>query len=163
MSVFISHSTKDDAVVAEIRRALESRRIEVWADSQRLAPGNLLEPKVVAAIDACTHCIAILSRDAVNSPWVRKEIAHAVKAGKPVIPVMLPGIEVGALGLWFAEEPVGLRIEVGPGGVAAALPQLLAGLGLALPADAAPPVVPPAVPIADLVLELRNPAIDTSD
>jgi serine/threonine protein kinase len=39
--VFISHSTKDDPVVADLRRTLELLSIEVWADSRRLGGGGM--------------------------------------------------------------------------------------------------------------------------
>src|ERR1700730_4520101 len=111
---FISHSSKDDRVVSDLRLAFERLNIEVWTDSQRLTGGDLLTPVVMDAIGKTTHFLAILSTNAINSPWVRKEINHALSLRKKVIPVLLPGIEPAALGLWFPEEPVGVKIEIGP-------------------------------------------------
>ncbi|MGD0774121.1 MAG: tetratricopeptide repeat protein [Candidatus Solibacter sp.] len=162
-SVFISHSSQDDQVVAEIRQALEGLRIETWADSQRLAGGDELEPSIKKAIESASHFLAILSPNAINSAWVAKEIKHALKVGKNVIPVLLPGIKPSALHLWFGKEPVAVKLGVGPGAVSAALPGLLAALGERLPDEASPPVPARAAPIADLVLELTDPAIDTAE
>ena len=39
---------------------------------------------------AATHVLAILSLAAVHSAWVRKEVQQSLKAGKPMIPVLLP-------------------------------------------------------------------------
>ena len=72
------------------RRALESRGIRAWADSQQLVGGDALEPKVLQAIAQATHVLAILSLAAVHSAWVRKEVQQSLKAGKPMIPVLLP-------------------------------------------------------------------------
>ena len=130
-------STTDDRMVSDLRQAFERLNIEVWTDSQRLTGGELLEPAVMDAIGKANYFLAILSPNAVNSPWVRKEIDRAIDLGKKVIPVLLPGIEPAALGLWFREEPVGMKLRVAPGGVSAALPDLLAALGERLPSESA--------------------------
>ncbi|MBZ5618687.1 MAG: tetratricopeptide repeat protein [Acidobacteriia bacterium] len=160
--VFVSHSGKDDEVVAELRLALEGLKIEAWTDSQRLAGGDKLKPAIRKAIEEASHFVAILGLHAINSAWVFKEIKYALKRRKKVIPVLLPGIEPSALHLWFGEEPVGVKLIVGPGGVSAAFPGLLAALGERLPEDGAPPVEAQLDPIAELVLELSDPAIDLS-
>jgi tetratricopeptide (TPR) repeat protein len=164
--VFISHSAKDGRVVAEIRQALESLGMEIWtdvqADVQAPAGGDKLSPAITAAIERATHFLAIMGPNAVNAPLVRIEIAHALKAGKRVIPVMLPGVEPAASPFWFAEEPVAVKIAVAPGGVAAALPHLLAALG-EFPAAPEAALVPSAAPIADLVLVLTDPTLDHSE
>jgi hypothetical protein len=40
--IFISHATKDDAFVAELRQALELRGLTVWVDSRNLRGGDQL-------------------------------------------------------------------------------------------------------------------------
>lgn len=167
--VFISHATKDDAVVGEIRRALEGQGLSVWVDSRELAGGDPLEREVRDAISGARHFLAVLSPAAVSSAWVRKEIEYARQVQKErgaafrVIPILLPGIEPSALPLWFGEEPVGIKIALGPGGVQAALPDLLAALGVILPADHEPAHRPAAVPLADLVLALQEPTIEVGE
>jgi len=163
--VFISHTTADDAVVAEIRIALGRAGVEVWADSQRLSGGDLLEPRIREAIETAQHFIAVLSTPAINSTWVAREVKYALEVQKKrtdgfkVIPVLLPPIEPSALGLWFGEEPVAVRIQVGPGGIAAAMPDLLAALGLQLPTERESPSTVGAAPIADLLLALTQPTM----
>jgi tetratricopeptide (TPR) repeat protein len=161
--VFVSHSSKDDRFVSDLRLALEGLHIEVWTDSQRLAGGDLLTLAVLDAIGRASHVLAILSPNAINSPWVRKEIDYAAGLRKKVIPVLLPGIEPAALGLWFREEPVGVKVQVGPGGVSAALPALLAAVDERLPGEIVANVQAQLAPMADLVLDLADPAISTSD
>ena len=167
--IFISHSGKDDVVVAEFRKTLELLGLEVWTDSQRLVPGDKLKPTIQKEIERASHFLAILSPHSINSAWVFKEIKHALEVQKKrgedykVIPVMLPGIEPPALRLWFGEEPVAVQFAVGPGGLTAALPAILAAIGEQLPVDPTPPVEAPQTPIADLVLELTDPSLDTSE
>src|SRR5208337_1920407 len=78
------------------------------------------------------------------------------KSGYKVIPILLPGIEQKALGLWFDKEPLAIKITVGPGGIEQALPSLFAALGERLPDDLQPTDVKEAVPVADLILRLSD-------
>jgi tetratricopeptide (TPR) repeat protein len=162
--LFISHSSKDDAFVKELRRALESLGLSIWVDSREMAGGAKLQPEVERAIEAARSFLAVLSPNAVNSPWVRKEIEKGLEVergrkddGYRVVPLLLPGIEPSALALWFDEEPVGVQVEMTKvGGLAEALPALLAALGERLPddvqriADIAPP------PVEELILKLDD-------
>jgi tetratricopeptide (TPR) repeat protein len=161
--VFISHSTKDDRVVSDIRQALERLRIEVWTDSQRLTGGDPLAPTDMEAIGKADYLLAILSPNAVNSTWIPKEIQRGLDLRKKVIPILLPGTEPSALGLWFREEPLGVKLVVGAGGISAALPDLLAALGERLPSETIANLQAQLAPIADLVLELADPSISLSD
>src|SRR5438128_536786 len=126
--VFISHASKDDAFVKELRLALEGHGIPVWVDSRYLRGGSKLAPEISEAIEHASQVIAVLSPDTINSPWVRTEIIKALEVEKHrkaedyrVIPLMLPGIEPSALSNWFDEEPVGVRIGVKAGSLSEAL------------------------------------------
>jgi hypothetical protein len=112
MAIFISHSTADDDFVADLRRRLEAHGLPVWVDSRQLRGGDKLNPAIEQAIRAADHCVVVLGPRTVNSPWVRREIhqAEAVareREGFQVVPLLLDGIEPGALALWFEEEPRG--------------------------------------------------------
>ena len=117
--IFISHATKDDDFVKQLRLALEAQNLPVWVDSRNLRGGAKLAPEIDAAIEIARQTIVVLSPNTVNSPWVRKEINKALEVerqkkefGYRVIPLLLPGIEPSALPLWFDEEPVGIRVEL---------------------------------------------------
>ncbi len=166
---FISHASADDAFVAELRQALEALHLPVWVDSRNLRGGSKLAPEISAAIEQARHVLVVLSPSTVNSPWVRREIAEALAAekrkadGYRVIPLLLPGITPGALGTWFDEETVAVPIEVGTGGLSAALPAILAALGERLPADHQPFEATDARPVEELVLALSDPRIELSE
>ena len=89
--------------------------------------------------------LVVLSPQTVNSPWVRREVHKALEVEKQggtdgyrVIPLLLPGLTVGALGNWFDEEPVAVPIQLTPGGLSVAMPAILAALGERLPTDHQP-------------------------
>lgn len=166
--IFISHASEDDNFVAELRQTLEGLGLSVWVDSRNLRGGDKLHPEIARAIEEARQVIVVLSPQTVNSRWVRWEIRKALEVekcrageGYRVIPLLLPGIEPSALGLWFNEEPLAVPVQLGPGGLAEALPEILAALGERLPTDreALQAVTPP--PVADLVLELSDPRIET--
>jgi len=140
-TIFISHSSKDDGFVKELRQYLEALQLEVWADSRKLAGGDVLEPEIKKAIADARAFILVLSPNTINSAWVLKETKAALIEKKNqgdayrVIPLLLPGVEPAALGLYFQEEPVGVKVEFGPGGVVEALPAIMAALGERLSDD----------------------------
>ncbi len=68
--VFISHATRDDAFVSELRLALEGLRLPVWVDSRNLRGGNALDPAIAQAIEQAHQVIVVLSPQTINSPWV---------------------------------------------------------------------------------------------
>jgi tetratricopeptide (TPR) repeat protein len=160
--LFISHASADDAFVADLRKALEDLRIPVWVDSRSLQPGGKLAPEIEGAIKDAESFLVVLSPATVNSPWVRREIARSLEVergrkadGYRVIPLLLPGIAPGALGTWFEEEPV--AVTIGPGGLKAALPDILAALGKRLPSDPQTFEQTDAKPVEELVLSLTDP------
>ncbi|HEY2737050.1 MAG TPA: CHAT domain-containing protein, partial [Thermoanaerobaculia bacterium] len=168
--IFISHASADDSFVAALRRELEARQIPLWVDSRVLRAGDKLAPEIEKAIETASQVIVVLSPQTVNSAWVRREIKQALAVekrrtaeGYRVIPLLLPGLTVGALGTWFEEEPVAVPIEVGPIGLSAALPALLAALGERLPTDPQPFEEPDARPVEELVLKLTDPAFETAE
>lgn len=142
--IFISHATADGAFVRQLRDALEGRGLPVWVDSQKLRGGDKLAAEIAAAIEAARAVIVVLGPETVNSPWVRQEIRQALTVEQQrkasgddeyrVIPVLLPGIEPAALGLWFGDEPqaepLAVLVELETGAMDEALPAILAALGV---------------------------------
>ncbi len=49
--VFISHSTRDDDVVSQIRTALEGLGVPTWVDSRRLTAGAQDDDEVPGLVD----------------------------------------------------------------------------------------------------------------
>jgi len=165
--IFVSHASADDEFVAELRQRLEERGLAVWVDSRQLRGGDGLAREVEAAIAGAPQVVVVLSRDTVNSPWVAREVDKALEVqrergdGYRVIPLLRPGITVQALGLWFPEEPV--AVVIGPDGLAAAMPQLLAALGERLPTDPEEFITPVAGAVEELILRLSDPRMVTRD
>jgi tetratricopeptide (TPR) repeat protein len=168
--IFISHSSKDDHFVKGLREALESYGLTVWVDSRNLHGGAKLAREIEDAIAQARQFIAVISTNTINSLWVRQEIQKALEVeqqrkdeGYRVIPLLLPGVEPTALPLWFAEEPVGIPINIKVGGLGEALPALLAALGERLPTDHQPIEDVASQSVEELILRLDDLKIETKD
>ena len=77
--LFISHSSKDDAFVRELRQMLADHGHDGWIDSRELRGGDPLWPEIQSAIEAASAYAVVVSTDALQSTWVGKELMHALK------------------------------------------------------------------------------------
>jgi hypothetical protein len=164
--IFISHSSKDDPFVAELRQALELRSLTVWVDSRRLRAGDQLTPEIEQAISEAFAVTVVVSQNSLNSEWVHDEVAYArriqSKRGAdefPIIPLLLPGMTEAVLRSFFPRKavPVAIKIGEGPGALEAAMTDLLAALGERLPTDPKRHEDVAARPVAELLLRMTDP------
>jgi hypothetical protein len=72
--VFISYKREDHAWAKKLEDSLRSKGLEPWLDDQRLQPGLQWEPKLVADLYKSQHLVALWSKEAAFSEWVRREI-----------------------------------------------------------------------------------------
>ncbi len=159
LSLFISHSSKDDPAVREIRQALQGLGVEVWADSERLAGGALLDASLQQAIKACSHFPVLLTRDSLNSEWVEKEVVIAKAAGRKLIPLVRSSVGHVEVRRLLGQDTVLIPLGDGPAAASEAMPAILAALGMQLPTETIHRVQSQMAPLADLVLELIHPAM----
>ncbi|HEX6083534.1 MAG TPA: TIR domain-containing protein, partial [Thermoanaerobaculia bacterium] len=161
--VFISHSSKDDAFVRELRESLAYHDQDAWIDSRELRGGDPLWAEIQAAIESASGYAVVVSPDSLQSKWVGKELQHALNVQRqrgrdqyPVIPLSLDGTNLGVTEALFDEEPIYVPVSSAAGGIDAALNAILVALGKRLPADAAAAEQPKAEPLEELVLELTD-------
>lgn len=168
-TVFVSHTSSNNAFVAALRHRLEFRGYTVLEDSQ-FVPGEVLPTAVRDCLDRAPMVIAVGSTEATGSHWVRRELRYARQQGKRIIPLLLPKSSTAQLREilelpepaatddlqdWPAEL-IGIRVQEGAGGLDALLPALLDALeGRGGGGQIDPGQARPAVPLADLVLRLR--------
>ncbi len=163
--VFISHSTKDDELVGELREALERLGYLTWTDSRALTAGDELEPTIRRAIVEAVHLVVVFSVQALNSPWVAREIAlgleqAATRPGFKVIPLLIPPLELGALRPLFPAERIALPFDPARDTVTDLIARLREAFGDALPADRELSPQPAAAPLAELVVDLTQLAVE---
>lgn len=161
--LFISHSSRDDNFVRDLRAALADQGLQGWIDSRQLRGGDPLWPEIQKAIEDAAGYVVVVSTDSLQSKWVGKELIHALavrdERGKekfPVVPLSLNGTKLGVLEGFFNEEPIYISVSSDAGGVEAAMNALLVALGKRLPADIPATAQPNAEPLEELVLELTD-------
>ena len=161
--LFISHSSKDDAFVRDLRAVLADQGQDVWIDSRELRGGDPLETEIQKAIDDATAFAVVVSPNAFLSKWVARELRYALGAqqqpGKDKFRVIALSIDGTALGVFedfFDEELIFVPVTSAAGGAEAAVDPILVALGIRNPHDTEPTPQPRAEPLEELVLELTD-------
>ena len=99
--VFLSHSSADAASAKAVARLLRNAGLAVWLDLDQLAPGDLWQPALEAALKASTHFVVLVGATGVQR-WIDREVRYAVDrntidANYRVIPLLGPGANEDAL------------------------------------------------------------------
>ena len=92
--VFISHSHRDHSFAERLAHDLAIRGVDVWYSEWEMKPGDSLIRKVAEGIVSSGVMIVLLSENSVNSEWVEKELALAMrdslaKMGVRILPVLI--------------------------------------------------------------------------
>jgi TolB protein len=109
---FMSYSREDASHQKRIINELRQRGIHVWVDTENLIPGSpAWEREIERAIRSATGIIALLSPDANNSEWVRREISFAEQNDKRIFPVLIRGDEDDSIPLRLSSHQ---RVDLRP-------------------------------------------------
>ena len=96
--IFVSYSSKDQALADKLVRALEHRCLSCWISSRDIKPGMDFQAAIVAGLEASRAVLLLLSRNANLSKELPKELSLASSQGRPIIPVRLEDVApAGAL------------------------------------------------------------------
>ena len=96
--IFISYRRQGGDLAAKlICEALKNRGYTVFYDYDSLS-GGYFDDRIFQAIEGCGDFILVLPENSLDrceneDDWVRQEIAHALKLGKNIVPVMLDGFK----------------------------------------------------------------------
>src|SRR5262249_54142003 len=86
--VFISYSRTDKAFVQRLAAALKATQRTVWVDWHDILPTEDFLQAIYAGIDAASAFVFVLSPDSLRSEACFKEVLHAVKGKKRIIPLV---------------------------------------------------------------------------
>ena len=92
--VFLCHNSRDKAVVREIRDLLEHARVNTWIDEKNIPLGVPWFKHIFNHIDDFSTAIVFLGPfgvGAVQEQEIVQVLTEFEKAGKRVIPLLLPG------------------------------------------------------------------------
>ena len=92
MKVFISHSSKDDALAGQIVSYLESAGFDVWYDKREIMPGDNRGDKIAQGLRESDAMVVLLTENALGAEFMRRDIDYALSQ-KPfrrrVVPVFV--------------------------------------------------------------------------
>jgi TIR domain-containing protein len=93
LNLFLSHASEDKEIVRRFGAGL-SAPLRVWIDEGELRTGDRFPASLQAAIgEQCDFVVVFLSRPALDSAWVRRELAWALERESQVdasVPYVLP-------------------------------------------------------------------------
>jgi len=96
-SVFVSYRRDDGAVALFIASKLEAKGRGVFIDVSSL-PAGPFDESLLRAIANAPDFVVVLSPNALDrcvddQDWMRREISHAIKTSRNIIPVFMPGFK----------------------------------------------------------------------
>jgi hypothetical protein len=102
--VFISHSTSDQRLVITLANLISKFGIKVSVAEWYLTPGKRLDKKVFEEINKSSCVVVLLTKDGIRSNWMQQEIGYALRAKKPLIPIVEKGVRAKDLGALQGSE-----------------------------------------------------------
>src|SRR5271154_5942501 len=87
--VFISYASADAAIAQKVCAALEAAGISCWIAPRDVMPGTLYANGIVGALDESKILVLILSKDAVASAHVDRELERATSKRHPIVALRL--------------------------------------------------------------------------
>lgn len=92
MKVFISHSSKDEALASKVVSSLERAGLEVWYDKREIMPGDNWGDKIAEGLRESDAMVVLFTPSALESDFMRRDIDYALSQ-KPfkrrVVPVLV--------------------------------------------------------------------------
>jgi hypothetical protein len=89
--LFICYSHgPDDGYVQRLGGYLREARLPFWYDRE-VVSGDRWADVIRGKIDNCAAILVVMTPEAEESRWVAREIAHAERISKPIVPLLLRG------------------------------------------------------------------------
>ncbi len=98
-SIFLSHSHADKDFVNKLAKDLKGAGYYVWTDYAEIKIGDSLIEKIREGIDKVDYVGVVISRNSINSEWVKKEVDIAMTQeieGRrvKVLPILLDDVKL---------------------------------------------------------------------
>jgi hypothetical protein len=86
--VFISYSRRDKVFTQKLVDTLQAANREVWADWEDIPAASDWDAEIKEGIEKTNTVLFVLSPEWIKSNECRKELEHAVKMGKRLVPIL---------------------------------------------------------------------------
>ena len=97
--IFLSHSSKDNNFVEELAKKLSADGYSVWYDEWEIKVGDSIVQKINEGISESDFLIVVLSKNSVNSKWVKEELnvstlKNIQSNGVFILPILLDNCKI---------------------------------------------------------------------
>src|SRR5512139_1141170 len=87
--IFISYSRRDLDFAGKIVQALAENKLDTWIDWKSIPKGEDWEQEIYRGIEEADAFLFLISPDSIVSEMCNREIDHAVKNGKRILPIVI--------------------------------------------------------------------------
>jgi formylglycine-generating enzyme required for sulfatase activity len=87
--IFISYARKDLELAKPIVAVLAKDNLDIWIDWEDIPKGEEFIREIYKGIEGADAFLFLVSPDSAQSEWCNKEIAHAAKNNKRILPIVL--------------------------------------------------------------------------
>lgn len=96
--IFLSFSSANRAAADQLKALMEQSGIQVWMSSYDIRPGEDFADAIPPAIQGCGCFVLLLTKEALESDWVRKELdtVFGLRPRRVVIPVQMEPVPLDA-------------------------------------------------------------------
>lgn len=104
--VFISHCTKDRAHALRVVKAVRDHGMTPWIAPKSIDPARDWVGEIGAGLKACRAMVVVLSKNAIKSKWVKREVTFAITAKQyddRIVPLLVEKCKPGKL-VWVLEQ-----------------------------------------------------------
>lgn len=88
-NIFISYSRNDLDIAEKIVSVLAESKLDTWIDWKSIPKGEKFEHEIYQGIEGATVFLFLISPNSVQSEWCQKEISHALRNKKRIIPILI--------------------------------------------------------------------------
>lgn len=85
--VFLSYSSANAEDAEALKALMEKGGISVWMAPHEISFGESFADIIPPAIEKCACFVLLVTEEAQQSAWVPKELDHAIRFQKPIVPV----------------------------------------------------------------------------
>jgi uncharacterized protein YjbI with pentapeptide repeats len=78
-SCFISYSAKDEKFAEKLYADLKKEHVNCWFAKESLKIGDIIRPTIDQAIRENDKLLVIMSKNSIDSPWVKDEVESAIE------------------------------------------------------------------------------------
>ena len=100
VELFLSYASDDRELADRIAGLLREYGIDVWSSQSRIAGVQPWHDEIGEALDRCDWFAVMLSRSAVESVWVKREVVYALNRtdlNNRIVPILVEDCNARAL------------------------------------------------------------------